>query len=192
MSIERIKQEIIQDEANQVYTKRGIQPLFQANPAAKLLIIGQAPGQKAQDRGRLFADRSGERLRNWLGLDEATFYDATKVAILPMDFYFPGRGKSGDLPPRADFAEKWHPQLLAELSNVALTILIGRYAMQRYLAIDSKTTLTEVVANYQQYLPSYFPLIHPSPRNQIWLKKHPWYEEEVIVALKQRVSQLFV
>lgn len=191
MTIEAIKQQIICDRENREYTEKGILPLFQADAAAKVLIIGQAPGQKAQDNEKLFADRSGDRLREWLGVDEVTFYDAKKIAILPMDFYFPGQGKSGDLPPRKNFAEKWHPLILQELPNIALTILIGRYAMQRYLSITAKTPLTEVVANYQNYLPTYFPLIHPSPRNQIWMKKHPWYEAEVLVELKRRMLSLF-
>lgn len=190
MTIEAIKQQIIHDVENKEYTKKGILPLFQANAAAKVLIIGQAPGQKAQDNEKLFADRSGERLREWLGIDEATFYDATKIAILPMDFYFPGKGKSGDLPPRKNFAEKWHPLFLKELTEVELTLLIGRYAMSCYLGIKTNQSITPIIQNFADYLPAYLPLVHPSPRNQLWMNKHPWFAAEVLPILKKRIAEL--
>ncbi|HJD16266.1 MAG TPA: uracil-DNA glycosylase family protein [Candidatus Enterococcus stercoripullorum] len=190
MDIAAIQSAIMQDEANQSYTSQQIQPLFQVSPQAKILIIGQAPGQKAQDRQKLFADASGNRLRAWLGVDEALFYESGQIAILPMDFYFPGAGKSGDLPPRKGFAQKWHPLLLEQMPDIQLTLLIGHYAMERYLGIKKITPLTQVVQDYQRYLPTYFPLIHPSPRNQIWQKKHPWFDQEVLPCLKQQVENI--
>lgn len=190
MDIAAIKSAIMQDEANQSYTCQQIEPLFQVTPQAKILIIGQAPGQKAQDRQKLFADASGNRLRAWLGVDEALFYESGDIAILPMDFYFPGSGKSGDLPPRKGFAQKWHPLLLEQMPDIQLTLLIGRYAMERYLGIKKSTPLTQVVQDYRRYLPTYFPLIHPSPRNQIWQKKHPWFDQEVLPCLKQQVENI--
>ena len=107
-----------------------------------------------------------------------------------MDFYFPGSGKSGDLPPRKGFAQKWHPRLLAAMPNIQLTILVGAYATKHYLNLKASTKLTTVVKNYQEYLPAYFPLVHPSPRNQIWLKKNPWFEAEVIPNLQARVRKI--
>lgn len=190
MDIAAIQSAIMQDEANQSYTCQQIEPLFQVSPQAKILIIGQAPGQKAQDRQKLFADASGKRLREWLGVDEELFYESGQIAILPMDFYFPGAGKSGDLPPRKGFAQKWHPLLLEQMPDIQLTLLIGHYAMERYLGIKKSTPLTQVVQDYQRYLPTYFPLIHPSPRNQIWQKKHPWFDQEVLPCLKQQVENI--
>ena len=190
MDIAAIQSAIMQDAANQSYTAQGIEPLFQVSPQAKILIIGQAPGQKAQDRQKLFADASGNRLRAWLGVDEALFYESGDIAILSMDFYFPGSGKSGDLPPRKGFAQKWHPLLLEQMPDIQLTLLIGHYAMERYLGIKKSTPLTQVVQDYQRYLPTYFPLIHPSPRNQIWQKKHPWFDQEVLPCLKQQVENI--
>lgn len=188
--MQTIKQSIMQDEANQIYTQQQIAPLYQVSPTAKVLIIGQAPGQKAQDRQKLFADASGKRLREWLGVDEELFYESGQIAILPMDFYFPGAGKSGDLPPRKGFAQKWHPLLLEQMPDIQLTLLIGHYAMERYLGIKKSTLLTQVVQDYQRYLPTYFPLIHPSPRNQIWQKKHPWFDQEVLPCLKKQVENI--
>ena len=167
MDIAAIQSAIMQDEANQSYTSQQIQPLFQVSPQAKILIVGQAPGQKAQDRQKLFADASGNRLRAWLGVDEELFYESGQIAILPMDFYFPGAGKSGDLPPRKGFAQKWHPLLLEQMPDIQLTLLIGHYAMERYLGIKKSTPLTQVVQDYQRYLPTYFPLIHPSPTRDL-------------------------
>ncbi len=190
MDIAAIKSAIMQDEVNQSYTCQQIEPLFQVTPQAKILIIGQAPGQKAQDRQKLFADASGNRLRAWLGVDEELFYESGDIAILPMDFYFPGAGKSGDLPPRKGFAQKWHSLLLEQMPDIQLTLLIGHYAMERYLGIKKSTPLTQVVQDYQRYLPTYFPLIHPSPRNQIWQKKHPWFDQEVLPCLKQQVENI--
>ena len=183
------RQLIRNDDSNRAYTKAGIEPLFQVDERAKLLIIGQAPGLKAQERQQLFQDPSGDRLRQWLKVDESFFYQSGQIAILPMDFYFPGRGKSGDLPPRRNQASKWHAQMIAQMPDIALTLLIGKAAQDYYLA-DHKT-LTQRVQDYQDYLPTYFPLPHPSPRNNIWLSKHPWFAEKVLPALQQRLAKIF-
>ena len=153
-------------------------------------IIGQAPGLKTQEAGLYWKDKSGDRLRDWLGVDEDTFYNSGYFAVLPMDFYFPGHGKSGDLPPRTGFAEKWHPQLLQELPDIQLTLLIGQYAQAYYLKEKISGKVTERVKHYQNYLPTYFPLVHPSPRNQIWMAKNPWFESEVVPDLKKRIKTI--
>ncbi|MEW4354053.1 uracil-DNA glycosylase family protein [Streptococcus pneumoniae] len=189
-SIEEIGTSIIQDVENQAYTAKGIHPLFQAGANAKLLIVGQAPGLKAEQRGKLFADPSGDNLRSWLGVDEETFYNANQIAILPMDFYYPGKGKSGDLPPRKGFAEKWHLKLLAMLPQIELTLLIGQYAQDYYLKDKKKRLLTETVRTFEDYLPQYFPLVHPSPRNNIWQSKNPWFQEQVLPALQAKVESI--
>lgn len=183
MELADIRQAIIEDVANRDFTNKGIAPLFQAPSTAKILIIGQAPGLKTQEKGRLFDDASGENLRKWLGVDRQTFYESGHFAILPMDFYYPGKGKSGDLPPRKDFAPKWHPLILDQLPKLELTILVGNYAQTYYLE-KSQRNLTERVKRADDYLPTYFPLPHPSPRNNIWQAKNPWFQAEIIPYLQ--------
>ncbi|MBJ6744870.1 uracil-DNA glycosylase family protein [Streptococcus sp. 121] len=182
--------QIMDDAMNHEYTKQGIAPLFQVPASAKIVLIGQAPGIRAQEIQTLFHDPSGDRLRQWMGVDTDWFYNSGQLAILPMDFYFPGKGKSGDLPPRKGFAEKWHPLCLKHLKEVELTILMGTYAQKCYLGGQDGASLTETVRNYSDYLPSFFPIIHPSPRNNIWLKKHPWFEAEVIPDLQKRIREI--
>ena len=189
MELADIRQAIMEDLTNQAFTKKGIKPLFQAPSTAKILIIGQAPGLKTQEKGRLFDDASGENLRKWLGVDREFFYASGHFAILPMDFYYPGKGKSGDLPPRKDFAPKWHPLIMKQLPQIELTLLIGKYAQDYYLG-ESHRTLTERVENVADYLPTYFPLPHPSPRNNIWQAKHPWFVEEILPLLKNKINIL--
>ena len=162
-----------------------------AAPDSKILIIGQAPGRKVHESGVPWDDPSGDLLRKWLGIDKAAFYDPHKIGIVPMGFCYPGKGKSGDLPPRPECAPLWHPQLFAHFNNVQLTLLIGQYAQRYYLQDKAKKNLTETVRHFEQYLPRYLPLPHPSPRNTLWLKRHPWFEEEVVPALRSRVSRLF-
>lgn len=154
-TIEEIRTAIMADEANQAYTKAGIEPLFAAPTTAKINIIGQAPGLKTQEAGLYWKDKSGDRLRDWLGVDEATFYQSDKIAVIPMDFYFPGKGKSGDLPPRAGFAEKWHPQILRLLPDIKLTLLIGSYAQHYYLHQKSSVKLTDNVRQFRDFLPDF-------------------------------------
>ena len=185
-----IAEEIRNDPENASFTKRGIDPLFFAGPDCRIMIVGQAPGRVAEESGIVWNDRSGDRLRDWMGIDRDTFYNSGKLAIVPMDFYFPGTGKSGDLPPRKDFADKWHPRLLELMPDLELTILVGSYATKRYLKLKSSASLTQVVKDYRDYLPEFFPLVHPSPRNQIWMKKNPWFNETVIPDLQELVAQI--
>ena len=189
-AVRAIAEEIAADPANASFTKRGVQPLFYAGPECRIMIVGQAPGRVAEETGIVWNDRSGDRLRDWMGVDRDTFYQSGKLAIVPMDFYFPGTGKSGDLAPRKDFADKWHPRLLALMPKLEMTILVGAYATRRYLHLPSSASLTDVVRDYRDYLPAYFPLVHPSPRNQMWMKKNPWFASEVLPALKDRVAAL--
>lgn len=187
---ENLKRKIMEDAANRVYTQQGIEPLFWAPPTAKILIIGQAPGLKAQESRRFFWDKSGNRLREWLGVSTDEFYHSGLFAVVPMDFYYPGKGKSGDKPPRKDFALKWHSLVLQELPQVELTVLVGAYAQNYYLAHQKKENLTATVRAFEEYLPKYFPIVHPSPLNTRWLKENPWFEQEVIPTLQQRIQQL--
>jgi uracil-DNA glycosylase len=181
-------QAIRADEQNGEFTRQGIDPLYTASVTSQLVIIGQAPGRVAQETRIPWNDKSGDRLRDWLGIDRATFYDPSAVALLPMDFYYPGKGKSGDLPPRRGFAEKWHPVLLGMMPQVRLTVLVGSYATRRYLELSSSAKLTDVVRNYADYLPQFFPLVHPSPRNQLWMSRNPWFETDVLPRLRSEVA----
>lgn len=186
-NIQKIFDAIVADKENEYFTKAGIKPLFSAPDNAKVMIVGQAPGIKAQEAGKYWCDRSGDRLREWMGVDEKTFYESDVFAIIPMDFYYPGKGKSGDLPPRKGFAAKWHPKILKELTNIDLIILIGQYAQKYYLGNREKPNLTETVKAYNEYLPKYLPIVHPSPRNMIWLKKNPWFENEIVPLLQEKI-----
>jgi uracil-DNA glycosylase len=181
-------QAIRADEQNGEFTRQGIDPLYTASATSRLVIIGQAPGRVAQETRIPWNDKSGDRLRDWLGIDRVTFYDPSAVALLPMDFYYPGKGKSGDLPPRRGFAEKWHPVLLGMMPQVRLTVLVGSYATRRYLELSSSARLTDVVRNYADYLPRFFPLVHPSPRNQLWMSRNPWFETDVLPRLRSEVA----
>jgi uracil-DNA glycosylase len=154
-----------------------------------LLIIGQAPGIKVHESSIPWNDASGERLREWLGIGSDTFYDEQKVAIVPMGFCYPGKGKSGDLPPRKECAELWHKKVLQSLPNIQMTLLIGQYAQNYYLKERTTNTLTETVKNWQAWAPEFLPLPHPSPRNNIWLKKNPWFETEVIPYIRKHISE---
>lgn len=159
--------------------------------SARVLIIGQAPGEKAHLSGTPWNDLSGDRLRAWMGLDQEQFADPTRIAIMPMGFCFPGRGKSGDLPPRPECAPLWHDRILRHLSNIRLTRLIGRYAQERYLGGHCKATLGETVKAWREYRnDGYLPLVHPSPRNQIWLRKNPWFDEETVPYLKETITRI--
>ena len=189
-SIEDIRQAIIADPENKDFTKRGIFPLFEAHETARIVLVGQAPGSRAEATGLYFRDPSGDNLRARLGVDEEIFYESGLFAVVPMDFYFPGSGKSGDLPPRKDFADKWHADILAQMPNVELMILIGQYAQHYYLKQRKSVKVTDNVRNYQNFLPDYFPLVHPSPRNNIWQVKNPWFREEVLPDLKRIVAEI--
>ncbi|MAS25419.1 MAG: IclR family transcriptional regulator [Oceanospirillaceae bacterium] len=167
----------------------GPRPVVRISQTARILIIGQAPGTKVHASGIPWDDASGKRLRQWMGVDDKTFYDASRIAIMPMGFCYPGKGKSGDLPPRAECAPQWHQPLKEQMPDIELTLLIGQYAQNYYLKDDVKT-LTERVKNWRDFPPEYFALPHPSPRNQIWLKKNPWFEAEMIPHLQSRIKQL--
>ncbi len=166
-----------------------IRPVLQVDAKAKILIVGQAPGRKVHDTGIIFNDASGKRLREWMGVTKETFYDKEKIAILPMGFCYPGTGEHGDFPPRKECAIAYRLQLLKLLDNIELTLVIGKYA-QAYHMKEKGVSLTALVENWQHYLPSLLPLPHPSPRNNIWLKKNPWFVENVIPVLQTRVSQI--
>lgn len=163
-------------------------PVLNFAPEAQILLIGQAPGIKAHDSNTPWNDASGDRLRQWLCFDRDTFYDPQQLAIMPMGFCYPGKGKSGDLPPRKECAPAWHEKVLASLPNLKLTLLVGQYAQQYYL--QDKMKLTERCQNWQQYLPKFMVLPHPSPRNNIWLKRNPWFEAEALPAVQQRVTDI--
>ncbi len=166
-------------------------PVLRASRSARLLIVGQAPGTRVHETGIPWNDPSGERLRRWLGMDRELFYDEQHIAIVPMGFCYPGRGKSGDLPPRPECAALWREQLLACLPNIELTLLIGRYAQQYHLPDAGRSTLTETVRRWREFLPDVIPTPHPSPRNQLWLRRNPWFEAELVPALQQRIRGMF-
>ena len=168
----------------------GPRPVFTADPKSKILIIGQAPGTKVHASGIPWDDQSGKRLRTWIGVDNETFYNPTLFGIIPMGFCYPGKGKSGDLPPRTECAPLWHTALLDKMPEVELILLIGQYAQKYYLEDKAKRTLTETVSNFEAYLPRYFTLPHPSPRNTFWIRRNPWFEESVIPLLQERVQKL--
>ena len=169
----------------------GPRPVVQASSHATILIAGQAPGRKVHETGIPFNDPSGDRLRDWMGIDKATFYDDSKIALLPMGFCYPGTGKSGDLPPRPECAEAWREQLLKLLPKIELTLVIGQYSHKYHLANVQKKNLTETVKAWKEYWKmGLLPLPHPSPRNNIWLRKNDWFEKDILPALKSRVRRL--
>jgi uracil-DNA glycosylase len=167
----------------------GPRPVLQVSPSARILVAGQAPGRKVHETGVPFDDASGDRLRTWLGVSRETFYDASQIAILPMGFCYPGTGKSGDLPPRPECAPAWREKLLARLKGLELTLVIGQYAQDYHLP-DAGDSLTEVVRAWRKHWPRVLPLPHPSPRNNIWLKKNPWFEAELLPVLRDRVAKV--
>jgi len=171
------------------YLAHGVRPILQIDSSAKILIAGQAPGRKVHESGIPFDDASGDRLRQWMGVSKETFYNAKEIAILPMGFCYPGKGKSGDLPPRAECARAWRAQLLKQLRKLQLTLVIGQYA-QSYHLDQNKLSVTETVRAGRNYWPNVVPLPHPSPRNNGWLKKNPWFENEVLPNLRQQIIKL--
>ena len=185
---DKIKEEIMADTMNYSYTREGIPPLFKASNNARIVIVGQAPGRKAEETRLFWNDLSGDRLREWLGISREKFYETDCIAQLPMDFYYPGKAKTGDVPPRKGFAEKWHPRLLKEMPNIETIIPIGNYAQKYYLDKRCGKNLTETVRNFQEYLPEYLPLVHPSPLNYGWLKRNAWFEKDVLPILKLIVN----
>lgn len=169
----------------------GPRPVLRASTTSKLLIVGQAPGTKVHASGIPWDDASGRRLRDWLCVSPEAFYDEANIAIVPMGFCYPGKQGSGDAPPRPECRATWHPRLVPMLSNVGLTLLIGQYAQAHFLGERRKATLTETVRAWREYAPAYLPLPHPSPRNVGWFKANPWFDAEVVPALRERVQALF-
>ena len=186
---DKIIKKLKEDSRNKSYTERGIPPIFQVSPKAQILIIGQAPGKKVEESLIPFNDKSGEKLVQWMGIDRDTFY-SEKIAILPMDFYYPGKGKTGDLPPRSFIAKEYHKDILDLMPDIKLTILIGSHSMKYYLGKSMKENLTETVRSYKEYLPKYFPIVHPSPLNFRWQKANPWFEGEVVPVLRDKVHKI--
>ncbi len=168
----------------------GPRPVFQVHPDAKILIAGQAPGSKVHASGIPFDDASGERLRDWMGVDKEAFYNEQKIAILPLGFCYPGTGKSGDLPPRRECADTWRNQLLGLMPNIEMTLAIGKYAQDWHMPNNTKRNLTETVKSWRSFQPDVLPMPHPSPRNNRWLKNNPWFESQVLPTLKTRIDAL--
>jgi uracil-DNA glycosylase len=169
---------------------KGARPVVQASASARLLIVGQAPSLTVHTTGVPWNDKSGEQLRRWLGIDRDVFYDPARVAIMPMGYCYPGRGSSGDLPPRRECAALWHERLLAQMKHIELTLLIGQYAQRHFLGNASKGGVTETVEAFAEYAPRFIPLPHPSPRNTGWFKHHPWFERDVLPVLRERVRHV--
>lgn len=168
----------------------GCNPVVQLSASSKIVIIGQAPGRRVHESGIPWNDKSGDTLRKWMNVDKEIFYNAEIFSIMPMSFCYPGKGVSADLAPRTECAPLWHPQILRNILNVPLILLIGQYAQREYLKKDCKLNLTETVRCYQEFLPNYFPVPHPSPRNQNWLITNPWFMEKVVPALRKRINEI--
>jgi uracil-DNA glycosylase len=181
-------QEIRQCRACEGHLPLGPRPVVQAGKTARILIVGQAPGKAVHESGVPWNDASGNTLRRWMGINAETFYDSDKIAIIPMGYCYPGRGKSGDLPPRRECAELWLDKLLEHLAEVRLTLLVGQYAQKHFLGPEREATLTETVQSWQAYAPDFFPLPHPSPRNTPWLRRHAWFEESLLPELRRQVA----
>ena len=188
--MKNLLQEISQCEVCKAHLSLGPRPVLTAHPNSKIIIIGQAPGSVVHKSGIPWDDKSGNNLRNWMQVDKSTFYNPEKIALIPMGFCYPGTGKSGDLPPRPECAPQWHEAMINMMPNIQLTLLFGQYAQAYYLGKGRKKNLTETVKNWRIYLPKYLPLPHPSPRNQIWIRKNPWFEVEVLPVLRERVLNL--
>ncbi|HWM16116.1 MAG TPA: uracil-DNA glycosylase family protein [Microbacterium sp.] len=186
--LEQIRQAIIDDADNSEAKARGYEPLYVAGPRARVAVIGQAPGRKAQESNIAWNDASGAKLRDWLGVSEQQFRNPDLFALLPMDFFYPGKGSSGDLPPRRAFAARWHPPILRLMPHIRLTVLVGRYAQTHYLGTRMQRNLTETVRSFRDYLPELIPLVHPSPLNFRWHARNPWFDAELLPLISQRVS----
>jgi uracil-DNA glycosylase len=172
------------------YLEHGVRPVIAASLHSKIVIIGQAPGRIVHNTGIPWNDKSGDNLRTWMGIDKTTFYNEDLFALMPMGFCYPGKGKSGDLAPRKECAPLWHGILLKMIKEKKLILLVGQYAQQHYLKHLVKSTLTETVRHFRDYLPEYFVLPHPSPRNNIWQKKNEWFGKEVLPFLKNMVADI--
>ncbi|TDO05659.1 uracil-DNA glycosylase family protein [Sunxiuqinia elliptica] len=187
--MEQLLKEIAQCQVCAAHLPLGPKPTITASSKSKIVLVGQAPGLSVHQSGTPWDDKSGDNLRNWLQVEKATFYDPDQIALIPMGFCYPGRGKSGDLPPRKECAPLWHSKLLNQMPEVRLMVLIGQYAQNHYLGKQTKRTLTETVQNFNHYLPRFFVLPHPSPRNNIWQAKNPWFVQSVLPELRNRVHE---
>lgn len=189
-TMDKLLLQIVNCKECEQHLKDGVNPIIAASAKSKIIIIGQAPGRIVHNTGIPWNDKSGDNLRNWLGIDKPTFYNADIFALMPMGFCYPGTGKTGDLPPRSECAPLWHNKLLMLMSNAELVLLIGQYAQNYYLGDKAKSTLTETVHHFTSYLPKYFPLPHPSPRNNIWQAKNEWFGQKVLPELKKQVQTI--
>jgi uracil-DNA glycosylase len=190
IKMNNLLKEVKQCTVCEKYLELGANPIIAASSKSKIVIIGQAPGRIVHNTSIPWNDKSGDNLRNWLAVDKSIFYNEDKIALMPMGFCYPGKSKGSDLPPRPECAPLWHQKLLSLMPGSRLIILIGQYAQQYYLGEKLKGTLTESVRNYKAYLPEYFLLPHPSPRNNIWQAKNKWFEREVLPDLKKRVTKI--
>jgi uracil-DNA glycosylase len=191
MSLKGLLREVRGCAICQVGLPLGARPVLQLASSAKLLIISQAPGRKVHETGIPWNDASGDRLRDWLALDQPAFYDETRVAILPMGFCYPGaEDRGGDKPPRAECAPLWHARLRKHLPNIQLTLLVGQYAQRYYLRRQRKASMTETIRAFSEYGPQFFPLPHPSWRSVVWMRKNQWFEETLIPNLREVVRPL--
>ncbi len=189
-ALEIIHDEILNDPQNRAFIDAGQMPLYQVSLTAKIIIIGQAPGNEAMLKRKAWADKSGARLKEWLNLNDDIFYDASKVAILPLDFFYPGKGKSGDLPPRPSFYNKYLMRIVSLLKEIELIVLVGGYAQKFYLKDRVKENLTATIKAYEEYLPRVIVLPHPSPLNFRWLNKNPWFMNETLPRVKERMNEV--
>ncbi|MDP1708702.1 MAG: uracil-DNA glycosylase family protein [Gammaproteobacteria bacterium] len=191
-TLKKLLTEVRACRACELHLPLGPKPVIRASHTARLLIVGQAPGTRVHASGLSWNDPSGDRLRDWMAIDRDIFYDEARIAILPMGFCYPGKGARGDLPPRAECAALWRAPLHAALPQIEFTLLIGQYAQRYYLGKRKKATLADTVHAWREYLPHYLPLPHPSPRNILWFRRNPWFEREVVPALRAQVrARLF-
>jgi uracil-DNA glycosylase len=189
-TLERLLTAVRQCRACEQHLPLGPHPVLQAGAAARILIVGQAPGARVHATGTPWNDPSGERLRKWMGVDANTFYDVSQFAIIPMGYCYPGRGKSGDLPPRRECATLWLDHLLAKLPQIELTLLIGLHAQRHFLGSRRKLSLTSTVKAWREFAPEYLPLPHPSARNTPWFQRNPWFDHELLPVLRERIKSL--
>jgi uracil-DNA glycosylase len=190
MSLPRLLREISACRICEAELPQGPRPILRASRSARLLIISQAPGSKVHQTGVPWNDASGDRLRDWMNLNRSMFYDRAKIAIVPIGFCYPGAAASGgDKPPRPECAPLWHERVLDHLPNLQLTLLIGQYSQKRYLASGRKSSMTETVKAFAEYGPKFFPLPHPSWRSGIWMKRQPWFEQEILPRLRRAVQR---
>lgn len=182
--------EIAEAPMNAGMRAKGYSPVYTATQDSRIVLVGQAPGAAAQGSGIPWNDVSGRTLRQWLGVSDEQFYNPELFALMPMDFYFPGKAKHGDAPPRAEFAPTWHPRLLELMPRVRLKLLVGSYAQRYYLGKVAGRNLTETVGNYRRYLPEYLPLVHPSPLTIGWRRRNPWFSDEVLPRAREIVHSI--